>query len=302
LDPHWFFCSNKDRSYPVKNVPAEFRCPWTWVVNGEIVMKTALKISLLLNLGLLVSVALVFNGANRRGVSIPATILLGTKPESPKPPSAVSKPSDQPPTRFSLFHWSQLDSSDYHFYVKNLRAIGCPEPTVRAIVTADVDSVYQIVEHKLDQKLAEVEGGSWSNQLSSYSSEQALKAAWQKIPDEETARIADLLGLKPDQTQVASSAPAAPLTMPLVMQNIDLSALNLNADQKLMIAGLRQDFFKQIGGTNQDPNGLAYQARWQKAQPDADNMLEAALGNDMYTKYQLAAHQLMLESLLAPAR
>ena len=68
-----------------------------------------------------------------------------------------------------------------------------------------------------------------------------------------------------------------------------------------VIAGLRQDFLKQIGGTNQDPNDLAYQARWQKAQPEADNMLEAMLGNNIYTKYQLAAHQLMLESLLTPA-
>jgi hypothetical protein len=264
-------------------------------------MKTALKISLLLNLGMLVSLALFFGGTNRRGVPIPATILSGTKPEAPKPAPAVSKPSDQSPAQSSPFHWSQLDSSDYHFYVKNLRAIGCPEPTVRAIVTADVDSVYQIVEHQLEQKLAEVEGGSWSNQLSSYSSEQALKEALQKIPDEETARIADLLGLKPVPIQIASSAPAAPLPLPLVMQNVDLSALNLSADQKQVIAGLRQDFLKQIGGANQDPNDLTYQACWQKAQPEADNMLEAMLGNDIYTKYQLAAHQLMLESLLAPA-
>ena len=102
--------------------------------------------------------------------------------------------------------------------------------------------------------------------------------------------------------QVPSSAPAAPLPVPLVMQNVDLSALNLSADQKQVIAGLRQDFLKQVGGTNQDPNDLAYQARWQKAQPEADNMLEAMMGNGIYTKYQLAAHQLMLESLLAPAR
>src|SRR5580693_4874586 len=114
-------------------------------------MKTALKISLLLNLGLLVSVALFFGRANRQEMPIPAPISSGMKPEAPEPPPVVSKPSDQAMAESSPFHWGQLDSSDYHFYVKNLRAIGCPEPTVRAIVTADVDSVYQIVEHQLEQ-------------------------------------------------------------------------------------------------------------------------------------------------------
>jgi hypothetical protein len=295
------FCSNQDRRYPVKMFPPasllmDLGCHW------EIVMKTALKISLILNLGLLVSLVLVFGGANRQGGQSPATISSGTKPEAPRLPPAVSKPANYDPAQPLPFHWNQLYSNDYHIYVKSLRAIGCPEPTVRAIVTADVNSVFAIIDSQLEQQLSGIESGSWSNQLSGFNSEAALKAALQKIPDEETAKIADLLGLKPVQMQVESSAPAAPLPMPLVMQNVDLSALNLNADQKQVIAGLRQDFLKQIGGTNHDPDDLAYQARWQKAQPDADNMLEAMMGNDIYTKYQLAAHQQMLESLLTPAR
>lgn len=40
------------------------------------------------------------------------------------------------------FHWSQLESSHYHHYVANLRAIGCPEQTVRDIITADVNSLF----------------------------------------------------------------------------------------------------------------------------------------------------------------
>jgi hypothetical protein len=36
------------------------------------------------------------------------------------------------------FHWAQLESEDYHRYVANLRAIGCPETTVQDILYYDV--------------------------------------------------------------------------------------------------------------------------------------------------------------------
>lgn len=40
------------------------------------------------------------------------------------------------------FHWSQLESADYRIYLSNLRAIGCPEQTVRDLITADVDDFF----------------------------------------------------------------------------------------------------------------------------------------------------------------
>src|SRR5262245_55092968 len=33
------------------------------------------------------------------------------------------------------FHWSQIESPDYREYISNLRAIGCPEATIRDIIT-----------------------------------------------------------------------------------------------------------------------------------------------------------------------
>lgn len=40
------------------------------------------------------------------------------------------------------FHWRQVESTNYEEYVANLRAIGCPEKTLRDIVVADVDRHY----------------------------------------------------------------------------------------------------------------------------------------------------------------
>jgi len=39
------------------------------------------------------------------------------------------------------FRWAQLESEDYRTYIERLRAIGCPEQTIRDIVIADVDKL-----------------------------------------------------------------------------------------------------------------------------------------------------------------
>jgi hypothetical protein len=40
------------------------------------------------------------------------------------------------------FHWQQVESADYKEYIANLRAIGCPEETLRDIVVADVNKLF----------------------------------------------------------------------------------------------------------------------------------------------------------------
>jgi hypothetical protein len=37
------------------------------------------------------------------------------------------------------FNWSQIESTDYRVYMQNLRALGCPEATIRDIIVADLD-------------------------------------------------------------------------------------------------------------------------------------------------------------------
>jgi hypothetical protein len=52
----------------------------------------------------------------------------------PAPPALIYKTNQ--------FRWSQLESTDYRQYIANLRAIGCPEATVRDIIITDVLRVY----------------------------------------------------------------------------------------------------------------------------------------------------------------
>lgn len=40
------------------------------------------------------------------------------------------------------FNWAQVESSDYRIYIANLRAIGCPEATIKDIILTDVMKLY----------------------------------------------------------------------------------------------------------------------------------------------------------------
>jgi hypothetical protein len=158
-------------------------------------MKTTLKISLLFNLGL--AGVLIFLWADGRKAPAASTPpVLSAQPTmavAVPPPMPVSAPRVEPVP----FNWSQLASADYRTYVKNLRRMGCPEATLRAIVTADVDARYRRRSWELEKKLDDLNNGSWAVQLSTYHDQQALKLEMQKLPAAESADINDFLGLKP---------------------------------------------------------------------------------------------------------
>lgn len=53
----------------------------------------------------------------------------------PPPTAAVS-------TNSPAFHWSSLESADYAIYAAHLRAVGCPERTLRDILLPDIEKLY----------------------------------------------------------------------------------------------------------------------------------------------------------------
>src|SRR5262245_56401034 len=52
------------------------------------------------------------------------------------------------------FNWSRLESPDYPTYIENLRRVGCPELTVREIISADLDDLFSLRRQVLVAKLA----------------------------------------------------------------------------------------------------------------------------------------------------
>ena len=286
-------------------------------------MKTPLIISLILNLGLLGG--LVFSRVDRPKVDpefippVRATIPLPAREVSA--PAAQVRPRPEP----APFRWSQLDAPDYHLYVKNLRASGCPESTVRAIVTADVHAAYHAMNNDLEKRISELAGTPGSVSPGAFNNVVALKSELQDLPGQEAGKIADYLGLAPIQlaataasspvpvtddkpdlnaapVQVAAasgasssplpgdteeSQPVKPVVMPLVFQSVNLAALGLPEGQTQSIENLRKSFVEKVGGTEQNPSDPAYLAVWQQNQPLFDNHLLYILGRPKYLEYQL---------------
>jgi hypothetical protein len=263
-------------------------------------MKPMLKFSILLNV--ITLGGLMFLLLSKRDSAFPYHPVV--MPITGPPTNGVSAVAPVPsPAVFQPFRWAQLESGDYRAYIKNLRAIGCPEPTVRAIVIADVHALYSSKFQKLEQQLKSLDDGDLSVRLASFNERPVLEARLRALPGEQESEIENLLGMNPAALPMAGDASAStsprrlaqshdnrPVSMPIIFQTTDLALLNLTADQIQAIADLRQNFLNQIGSTA-DPNDPAYLARWRKAQPQVDDMLRLTLGSDVWYKMQMAAVQ-----------
>ncbi|HWV99975.1 MAG TPA: hypothetical protein VNZ64_09810 [Candidatus Acidoferrum sp.] len=258
-------------------------------------MSNALKLSLIANvilagaLGWFARYQLIKTGSPR--------VLSASQATEAKPEPKLAQTSSEVKRGIvaERFQWSQLESSDYRTYIANLRGIGCPQQTIRDLITADVDGLYAVRREKVKQKYA-VPADSPNG---SFAFGQSAASELRELQSEEASVLAGLLGPQPASVQVSADAPpprllrkvAQPISMPLVMQNIDLSALNLNSRQVEVVNELRQRFQDEIGGQNQDPNDPAYTERWRTAQRNSDEMLQGMLGAGIYLAYQSIAFQ-----------
>lgn len=269
-------------------------------------MKTMLRSSIVLNFALVACLAwLMVTGKNNSSNPTPP-VVTEAKPQTVVT-SATPLPTGTPANMETKpFSWSQLATGDYLNYIKNLRRIGCPEPTLRAIVTADVDAVYQKRDQVLEKALSDLMNSPWSVRVGAAGMESTLRADMQKIPDEETADVASLLGLNITSSPTATSASDSAITsasndiatptqmaqagpLPLVFQPVDPKAMHLTDNQLEVIQELQTSFNAAMSGANLDPNDPAYRQRWQTNQRQTDEMLAAMLGRRFSDNYQMQA-------------
>ena len=232
-------------------------------------MKALLKISLAANLALGAGVIFFVARNAQRELETESTAVSQTSAPAP------------PPTPF---HWRQLESTDYRIYIANLRGIGCPEQTLRDIITADVDSQYAPRRRELQNRAL---------------SKSALESGLRTLEHEEVALLDNLLGIRLIDATAQSANPTAPsvharwkspveeyIATPLALQNVDPAALKLTGEQAETLAEIQEHFIAAIGGPNQDPNDPAYRKRWQKAQPECDDMLRGMLGTQVWLELE----------------
>lgn len=96
--------------------------------------RAALLLSFLLNLAL---GYVLFNSAHHTSKPTPLSEVVVQRIEAP----GIIKTNLV--VRRLNFTWSQIETNDYRAYIQNLRAIACPESTIRDIIVADVTSLYE---------------------------------------------------------------------------------------------------------------------------------------------------------------
>jgi hypothetical protein len=120
---------------------------------------------------------------------------LGSSTGKPSTVSAGTTSAETAPVAEAAFpKWSQVESSDYKTYINNLRILGCPEETIRDIISADVAQTFS---KQRAQKIIATRGTNfhyWEAQT--LSPEAAAVFAQQKavVDGEMQATLNDLLG------------------------------------------------------------------------------------------------------------
>jgi hypothetical protein len=94
------------------------------------------------------------------------------------------------------FNWSQLESTDYRQYIANLRAVGCPESTIKDIIMTDVMRLYaqrrgQYYQNGRDFKFWETDDKRKLKQPQIEEREKQLAAIDKELP----AVLRELLGV-----------------------------------------------------------------------------------------------------------
>jgi hypothetical protein len=229
------------------------------------------------------------------------------RPAAPSPqPGKQSTPAQTPlktqaPEALAAgkrWTWSDIESEDYHVYIRNLRNVQCPEETIRDIITADVTSLYRGRRQELasagklssmaDEALRREEATLLRTLLGAGAAPE-MNIAQQPhpagAPAYGTANTAGSSngGRAARETRVA---PPAILADPSPQQGFTDS-------QMARIAQLRDEFAAAVGGPGQDPADPEYLHRWAEAQPRFDQQFKTLFGARAFQEQQQAAASLM---------
>jgi hypothetical protein len=170
------------------------------------ISRPTLTVSLVLNLILLATAGFLF----RRPAPTPVARVVTHTVVRNEPGTALTNlPVPIPEAKTNApFDWSMVASVDLAIYVANLRAIGCPKPTIRDIITAEVDEIYL---KKLAGLLDPVRRAFWvilANWRTQKEDLDGIEKDLDKLSDERKEMLKKLLGAEKDST--ADTHPANP--------------------------------------------------------------------------------------------
>lgn len=198
---------------------------------------------------------------------------------------------ESPPATIEVtapFHWSEIESSDYRVYMANLRAIGCPERTVRDIIVADVDELF--IE-RLRQLLAPLHLEFWRllARLDKVEDEtKQYEKSWEALKEERADLFKTLLGredpLATDEEEGQTADRRAHWA-----QSLDL----LSAEKQNRVVDLREGCDVAVRKLWESDSQLTKEEREERQQKqrvleaDRDRQLAELLTPEEFAEYRL---------------
>ena len=91
------------------------------------------------------------------------------------------------------FHWNQVESTDFKLYMANLRAIGCPEETIRDLIIAEINKMFAPRFAALAAETQKFE--YWSRRAKS---KETLLTQLHALQQERRTLLRELLGMDDD--------------------------------------------------------------------------------------------------------
>lgn len=162
--------------------------------------KPVLALSLVLNLALAVAIAWLVKSrpaASGAGEAVPQNAANANKAHSSAKPSTET-PAAAPAKPIQSFDWRMVESEDYKKYIANLRAIGCPEETIRDIITADVNKLFESRRKELNAGGKKFEFWKAGNPFATMMDADKM-AKQQKLALEKRELLTELLGVAPEE-------------------------------------------------------------------------------------------------------
>ncbi len=159
-------------------------------------MKSILAVSLCLNVGLAAAYLVKSPPASVETVA-KTTAKPGTAPRGDKKDKSAAA-SAEPIKVIQQIDWRVVESEDYKKFIANLRSIGCPEETIKDIIVADVNKLYDSKRKALKKP---GEGfkfwkGGMNPMMGAMGNEEAKKKQ-QELAQEKKALLKELLGIEP---------------------------------------------------------------------------------------------------------
>lgn len=173
------------------------------------------------------------------------------------------------------FNWEAVESADYREYIENLRSVGCPEETIRDIIIADVNKLYEQKKKAVRGEPKPFEYWKGGNPMLAMMGG-GEKAGELRALDEEKLEVLRALGIEPDfRTQVSSMVNPLSNMFSFLPEAKQSRVLKIMTDMQQDMAAAFED------GGRPDMQVVA------KAQTAMENAIKAILTPDEFLDYQL---------------